>query len=121
MQQVILEMLFYDLTNCVMHTNVWCRGIREAMVPNSNSDLHVQDMQVLHSQERKLVSRNKGWRDYYLATQSDAGVSAFWRWLATYAGLPSSMWCEHCLSQYQPVVLLSLVPKQSFWNVVFEQ
>lgn len=46
----------------------------------------MQDMNVLHSQERKLAGKQRGWRDYYLATQSDTGVSAFWRWLNTYAG-----------------------------------
>jgi hypothetical protein len=47
---------------------------------------NLQDMNVLHSQERKLMRKSKGWRDYYCATQSDAGVTAFWRWLTTYAG-----------------------------------
>ncbi|EIE27337.1 hypothetical protein COCSUDRAFT_39040 [Coccomyxa subellipsoidea C-169] len=45
-----------------------------------------QDMNVLHSQERKVAQKQRGWRDYYLATQSDTGVSAFWRWLSTHAG-----------------------------------
>lgn len=48
--------------------------------------MHAQDMNVLHSQERKLVRKQRGWRDYYLATESDTGVSAFWRWLSTFAG-----------------------------------
>lgn len=46
----------------------------------------MQDMNVLHSQERKVAQKQRGWRDYYLATQSDTGVSAFWRWLSTHAG-----------------------------------
>lgn len=43
-------------------------------------------MNVLHSQERKVARKQRGWRDYYFATQSDTGVSAFWRWLSTHAG-----------------------------------
>ncbi|BDA48006.1 Protein TIC 55, chloroplastic [Coccomyxa sp. Obi] len=72
-----------------------------------------QDMNVLHSQERKLASKQRGWRDYYLATQSDTGVSAFWRWLNTYAGgdvtysdgipadLPPQMSNEELLNHYE--------------------
>ncbi|CAK0784783.1 hypothetical protein CVIRNUC_007987 [Coccomyxa viridis] len=45
-----------------------------------------QDMNVLHEQERKLAGKPRGWRDYYLATQSDTGVASFWRWLGTFAG-----------------------------------
>ena len=47
----------------------------------------VQDMNVLHQQERKLAKKPHGWRDYYLATQSDTGVASFWRWLDTFAGV----------------------------------
>ena len=48
--------------------------------------LALQDMNVLHEQERKLAGKPRGWRDYYLATQSDTGVASFWRWLSTFAG-----------------------------------
>ena len=44
-------------------------------------------MNVLHQQERKLARKPHGWRDYYLATQSDTGVASFWRWLSTFAGI----------------------------------
>ena len=50
------------------------------------SMLALQDMNVLHEQERKLAGKPHGWRDYYLATQSDTGVASFWRWLGTFAG-----------------------------------
>lgn len=50
------------------------------------SMLALQDMNVLHEQERKLAGKPRGWRDYYLATQSDTGVASFWRWLGTFAG-----------------------------------
>lgn len=50
------------------------------------SMLALQDMNVLHEQERKLADKPRGWRDYYLATQSDTGVASFWRWLDTFAG-----------------------------------
>ena len=43
---------------------------------------------MLHEQERKLAKKPRGWRDYYLATQSDTGVASFWRWLDTFAGMP---------------------------------
>ena len=52
------------------------------------SMLALQDMNVLHEQERKLAGKPRGWRDYYLATQSDTGVASFWRWLSTFAGKP---------------------------------
>ena len=42
---------------------------------------------MLHQQERKLAKKQRGWRDYYLATQSDTGVASFWRWLDTFAGV----------------------------------
>lgn len=48
----------------------------------------LQDMNVLHQQERKLAKKQRGWRDYYLATQSDTGVALFWRWLDTFGGAP---------------------------------
>ena len=41
---------------------------------------------MLHQQERKLAGKPRGWREYYLATQSDTGVASFWRWLGTFAG-----------------------------------
>ncbi len=42
---------------------------------------------MLHPQERKLAAKARGWREYDLATESDAGVAAFWRWLSQHAGL----------------------------------
>ena len=39
------------------------------------------------SRKRKLAKKPRGWRDYYLATQSDTGVASFWRWLDTFAGV----------------------------------
>ena len=58
--------------------------------------VHAQDMHVLHPQERKLAAKARGWRDYYLATPSDAGVAAFWRWLSQHAGL-RLIWLCHTL------------------------
>ena len=55
---------------------------------DSNAVWHSQDMNVLHEQERKLAKKPRGWREYYLATQSDTGVASFWRWLDTFAGMP---------------------------------
>ena len=43
-------------------------------------------MQILHPQERKLARKARGSADYNLATESDAGVAAFWRWLTQYGG-----------------------------------
>ena len=48
--------------------------------------LDMQDMQILHPQERKLARKARGSADYHLATESDAGVAAVWRWLPQYGG-----------------------------------
>ncbi|KAK9820505.1 hypothetical protein WJX72_011091 [[Myrmecia] bisecta] len=45
-----------------------------------------QDMRVLHKQERRLAAAPRGFRDYYLPTQADSGVTAFWRWLQKAGG-----------------------------------
>ena len=65
----------------------------------------MQDMNVLHQQERKLAQKPHGWRDYYLATQSDTGVASFWRWLGTFAGWccpfcahPAHLWTSEALN-----------------------
>ncbi len=54
---------------------------------------------MLHQQERKLAKKPRGWRDYYLATQSDTGVASFWRWLDTFAGVRRLPWAlsDHAL------------------------
>ena len=55
---------------------------------------------MLHQQERKLAGKPRGWRDYYLATQSDTGVASFWRWLGTFAGkFPLPLFLSHLLEQ----------------------
>lgn len=38
-------------------------------------------MIVLMNQERKLAGAPRGWREYYRATPSDAGISALYKWL----------------------------------------
>ena len=42
---------------------------------------NVQDVLMLHAQERNLAERPKAWQAYRLTTPSDTGVECFWSWL----------------------------------------
>lgn len=46
----------------------------------------LQDVIIMHNQERALAQHPKGWRGFGLATPSDTGVDALWHWLQAAGG-----------------------------------